>query len=590
MLALLALVACPAPDDTDTNTAETCEPRALVAPTPGFFADISDASGIRVDNFYSPAPAGMVINDHSRLAFADLDGDGLDEAVMHSLYPNATNGVPFEHLVFHNNGDGTFTDASDASGLRAVQAAFFAFADVDDDGDQDLYAGLDYDGLPADDVGIWLNDGAGTFTHLEDAGVETRDTMAANAVFFDMNLDGDVDLFVGNGGTSYGARDEFYFGNGDGTFTSASLLFRTKPAQPTNGSTACDWDDDGDQDVFAATYGVSIDNGVDHLWQNNNDEFVDVGASTGFFAEGTGNYWLSSTGNGRDLEDVDPADFVGGNGFGVDCGDVDGDGDLDILLAQISHSDADYSRKWSDPSLLLVNDGSADHRLTNVWLDRDLPYNEGDIDAAFTDLDNDGRLDISLSRDRKYESRYDVSEIDQQAWFGLYHQQPDGQFVSVGYQSGVNDPEAGLLRMKSAQNHAWSDIDGDGDLDLLVGGRDQGGGRPNFLFRNDLGQQNRWLEVGLEGDGEVVSRDAFGARLTVFFTDGTRLVREKKSSRGMYNSEDTRVQHVGLGDRPCIDHVEVRWPDGSVGVWSGAEVGEDQRVTLSWPDGLLVEP
>lgn len=586
MLVFLALFACTSRDSDTEPPAPICEPRALAPVTEAFFTDVSDASGIRVDNFYTPAPAGIVINDHSRLAFADLDGDGFDDVVMHSLYPNAVNGVPFEHLVFHNNGDGTFADVSDASGLRAVQAAFFAFADVDDDGDQDLYAGLDYDGLPDRDQGIWLNDGAGRFTHLADAGVELRTTTAANAVFFDMNNDGNVDLFVGTGGTSYATRDEVYFGNGDGTFTNATLVMRTKPAQPTNGTTACDWDDDGDQDVFAATYGVSIDNGVDHLWQNNGDSLVDVGEQTGFSALATGNYWLSSTGNGRDPEPVDPGAYVGGNGFGIDCGDVDEDGDLDILLSQISHSDAEYSRKWSDPSVLLVNDGSADHLLTNVWLDRGLPYNEGDVDAALADFDNDGRFDISVSRDRKYESRYDVTDLDQRAWFGLYHQLPDHNFESVGYTSGINDPAEVLLRMKSAQNHAWSDIDHDGDLDLLVGGRDQGGGRPNFLFRNELGDDNRWIAFRLVGDGAKVTRDAFGARLTVVFTDGTRLVREKKSSRGMYNSEDTRVLHVGLGDRPCIDHVDVRWPDGTTATWSGADVGEGRFVTLTWPDAL----
>ncbi|MFT6822144.1 MAG: hypothetical protein ACJATT_005979, partial [Myxococcota bacterium] len=96
------------------------EPRPLSIPATDFFTDISESSGIQVGNFAEDPVEGTVTNDHSRLAFADITGDGFDDIVMHSLFPNPDNGVPFEHLVFVNNGDGTFRDHSDASGLRDV--------------------------------------------------------------------------------------------------------------------------------------------------------------------------------------------------------------------------------------------------------------------------------------------------------------------------------------------------------------------------------------------------------------------------------------------------------------------------------------
>ncbi len=144
------------------------------------------------------------------------------------------------------------------------------------------------------------------------------------------------------------------------------------------------------------------------------------------------------------------------------------------------------------------------------------------------------------------------------------------------------------LSMKNAQNHAWSDIDHDGDLDLLVGGRDTGGGRPNFLFRNEIGHSNRWLAVRVEGDGQNVDRDAIGTRISIVFPT-EQLVREKKSSRGMYNSEDTRVLHFGLGNRGCDFTMLVRWPNGQTAEFPASAIGEDHYLKVSYPDGLIIE-
>jgi len=594
LIALFACLAANCGDDDDDDDLATgfqyeCNQTQPVVPTDNFFEDISDASGIRVDNFYPEPPAGTVINDHSRLAFADINGDGFDDAVMHSLFPNPQSGVPFEHLISLNNGDGTFTDFSDDSGLRNVQAGFFAFADIDNDGDQDLFSGLDIPDLSPHTSAIYLNNGDGVFAQLDDSGVEGTSAGAGNAVFGDFNNDGVLDLFVGIGHTSYYGRDELYFGNGDGTFEDVSNNLKNSPSQPSNGCVTSDYDNDGDLDIFVSTYGVSVSNGLNHLWENDGTgNFTQVAVERGFASLATGNYHLSSTGYGLDSEPgKEPGEYVGSNGFGIDCGDLDNDGDIDVFLTAISHpSSADNSRKWSDPSQVLINGGSeAGWYYENQWLARSLPFNEGDVDGAMIDFDNDGRFDLSLSRDRKYEGSYD--EIDQKAWFGLMRQLEDGSFESLGYVSGINDPDQEMYRMKSAQNHAWSDIDHDGDLDLLVGGRDQGGGRPNFLFRNDIGHQNRWLAVRLEGDGNYVNRDAIGTRVTL--SAGSELVmRENKSSRGMYNSEDTQVLHFGLGDLPCNYQLIVRWPDGEAANFDRGDFGDNMFIKISYPDSLEI--
>ena len=596
LLATLVSPGCSSDGGRPENTTDggigrvACTPRPLVQPTEDFFVDISAASGIQKGNFVPNPSVPIPINDHSRLAFADLDGDGRDDVVAHSLFPNPQKGIPFEHLVFVANGDKTFRDFADESGLRHVQAAFFVFGDVDNDGDQDCFAGLDI-ALESETSALYLNDGAGHFTKKEASGLEDA-KFAANGVFADFDGDARLDLYVGAGGSTNAVPDRLYLGNGDGTFIDASKRLKNRPSQPTNGVVACDYDDDGDLDVFVSHYGVSVALGWRTLWENDGSgNFTDVAEKRGFNALATGNSYLASTGRGRSAQPVAPSSYVGSNGFGIDCQDIDGDGHMDVWLAAISHPvDADESRRWSDPSMLFLNElGSGSPSFVNVALDRGIPFNEGDIDAAAVDFDNDGRVDLAVSRDRKYEESY--SNDEQKSWFGLMHQNADGTFTSIGLVSGINDRSGATDRAKAGQNIAWSDIDGDGDLDLLVGGRDNGGvGRANFLFENTIGQANGWLGVRLRGDGTHVNRDAIGARVTLIAPE-RRWVREVKSSRGTYSSADTRSLLFGLGDRACEGGLaqvalEVRWPDGETKRFEAGTFRLDGYVTIAYPDTL----
>jgi len=583
-------------DDSGTGL---CLTAAAVVPTTSFFTDVSSSSGIQDQNFVVNPPTPIPINDHSRLAVADLDGDGYDDIVMHNLFPDpqATPPVPFEHLVFLNNKDGTFTNFSDASGLRNVQAGSFLFGDVDNDGDEDVFAALDIP-LGTDGNVLLLNDGKGHFSVKASSGVEGQpgNTVAGSAAFGDFNGDGKLDLYVANGQTSYDASDQLFFGHGDGTFTEVTAkALPGNPAVPHNGVVACDYDNDGDLDIFVSTYGVSENNGHKILWENDGKgNFQDVALARGFAAQATGNYWLASTGNGTLIEpDAGPSTYDGSNGFGIDCDDIDGDGVDDILLATISHPvDSDPSRKWSDPTQLLINQGPAGgYAFKNEFLERGLPFNEGDIDTGLADFDNDGRLDYAITRDNKYEPNYTTPQ--QLSWLGLFHQESSGSFTSLGLVSGVNDldvPDAGdaaapIPRMKAGQNLAWLDFDRDGALDLLVGGRDHGGGRPNYLFRNTLGASNTWLAVHLTGDGQHVNRDAIGARVTLRFPSWT-VMRELKSSRGTYTSADTRTLHFGLGSLGCDFTLEVRWPDGTLTTLDGKTLPSNRFLTIDYTSGL----
>jgi len=640
-----------APVETNTEkapekTAPLCQKVDPVKPTKDFFVDISRQSGIQDGNFLRTFSKKVPINDHSRLAFADINGDGFDDIVAHSLYPNAQAGIPFQHLVFINNGDGTFKNFSDESGLRNVQAAFFAFADIDNDGDQDCFAGLDIP-LGNNTNQIYLNDGKGHFTRKANAGVEVANLFAANAVFADFNNDGKLDLYVGAGGTTYRMKDAFFLGNGDGTFSNATSRLYGNSQQPTNGTVTCDFDNDGDLDIIVSTYSTSTLRGANILWQNDGKgNFNNVARKLGFEALATGNYYLSATGFGQTPEPGKNANsYIGSNGFGIDCKDVNNDGNYDIFLTTISHPNVGVaSRQWSDPTQLLINLGaSGQFAFKNEFLKRKLPFNEGDVDGAMHDFDNDGRIDLSVSRENKYEKSY--NNVEQKGWFGLFHQQPDGSFKSLVSVSGINrlnttnsaslstcdaqtpcptgetcllsrcrqactkDDECtskddhcasywdaasskvlrfcrSSLQAKGVQNHAWADIDHDGDLDLLIGGRDKGGGRPNFLYRNDIGSKNRWLALRMFGDGKKINRDAIGARVSLLLKDGKVITREVQSSRGMYNSMDTKILHFGLADFDCDYEIKIRWPNGETKTIPRASIKENTFHKVTYPNTL----
>ncbi len=599
IVASMAVIACSSSSSNSGAPKIACKANTLTAISQNFFNDISASSGIQLNNFVPNPPKAIPINDHSRLAFVDLNSDGYDDIVMHNLYPDATAGIPFEHLVFINNHDKTFKDFSDASGLRNIQAGHFVFGDVDNDGDEDCFAGLDIE-LAGSTATLWLNDGSGHFTQKTGSGLEAI-KLSANGVFADFNNDGILDLFSGNGGTTVSALPNLYFGNGDGTFHDASAQLAGRSAQPGNGTVACDYDNDGDIDIFQANYGVSEHLGWQELWENDGSgNFTNVASSRGFNALATGNYYLSSTGYGTMPQPVDANSIYGSNGFGIDCADIDNDGNLDVWFATISHpdgADTDPSRQWSDPSQLLLNQGtSGSYAFKNVFLDRKLTFTEGDIDAAAVDFDNDGLIDLARTRDSKYDPNY--TTYDQLSWFGLAHQETDGTFTSVGKVSGINDESgttAATARMKAGQNMGWSDIDHDGDLDLLVGGRDDtGAGRANFLFENTIGQENGWIAIKLTGDGSHVNRDAIGARVTLSIggASGKKMMREVKSSRGTYSSADSRVLNFGLADQGCSGTtsqvaIDVRWTDGTTLHLDPGTFALNQYIAIDYTKGLL---
>lgn len=264
-----------------------------------------------------------------RMTVVDLDGDSHDDLVGVPAHDGEHSEPPedFAKLVLRAVGDGSFEDWTARSGLADAEVGLMVFGDVDNDGDQDLFGGtIQSAGL--DDVGIWLNDGAGTFSHAGRNGIEPEQlacgayTCTENqitATFADFNQDGALDLYVGGWYWSDGEtdlryspppRDKLYQGHGDGTFTDRTrrLGDQTHPEQGASdsfgraamGVAPGDYDNDGDFDLFVGNYGAGRPVGPDPdaplcepptyedqdlLWRNDGGlSFVDVAGALGMAA------------------------------------------------------------------------------------------------------------------------------------------------------------------------------------------------------------------------------------------------------------------------------------------------------------------
>jgi hypothetical protein len=403
----------------------------------------------------------------------------------------------------------------------------------------------------------------------------------------DFDRDGLLDLYLGMfndgdlSGNYYGpSPDELYRGDGTGAFYPESLPDQHNPltsqVEPdyagvprrTYGVCPADHDDDGDIDLFVNNYGAgrpAMDSPPlfwdwNLLWRNDGVmAMTDVGVASEVHATRRGIGGVEEE-TPLVMGRVTYPGPIGGNGFGCHWGDFDNDADLDLIVGTIAHPD--YSQ--SDRTMLHVNPGGAPGSLrvfTEESAARGLEYYEDELHTFFIDLDQDGRLDLAVSRLRGGSKQE------------FYLQGSDQRFARQTWaDTGVDIARPGPT--------LWLDVDGDGDLDFFM--PQSATGR---IFEN-RGAQNAWLTLDLVARAP---RDATGARVTLRSFVGAQL-REVIGGNGHYNTQQSRRVHFGLGGDSGAREVTIRWPDGEVQVLGDVRANVALKVVQGGEITLLPGP
>ena len=503
----------------------------------------------------------------SGCAFLDYDNDGwMDIFLVNTGRCDFFDPVhPPHNGLYKNNRDGTFTDVTAKAGvLGGVTFGMgVAVGDYDGDGYPDMYVtGYGHNIL-------YHNNGDGTFTDVTEKAGLADPNWSTSAAWFDYDNDGKLDLFVcsfvkysknnkvfcGDNklGKHYfciprvfeGRPSKLYRNNGDGTFTETGhLLGIGDHLCKAHGVVATDINNDGFLDLF-----VSNDTSANYLFLNHGGKhFEEIGFSAGVA--------YSEEGNPR-------------SGMGVDSGDYDNDGWMDLYVDNIDHQRFALYRNDHD---LTFTDVSG---IAGIGAATELRSGWG---IRFIDYDNDGWLDI-LQTDGHPDDM--VSSYDLDVHYHekplLFHNNQHGGFTNVSAHAGP-----AFQRRWGSRGLATGDYDNDGRIDAIA---NNNGAAPLLLHNvcGGDGARNHWLGILLVGTD--CNRDAVGARVRWGYA-GQHQWRLKTAGGSFLSAHDPRMI-LGIGRAERVDWLEVRWPQPSGRVERFTKLPVDRYIRIVEGKGIV---
>ena len=487
---------------------------------------------------------------------------------------------------------------------------------------------------------LYLNKGDFQFEDItEKSGTKGSGAWANGVTLVDINSDGFLDIYVCNSGWKVkpeACRNELYVNNGDLTFTEKAAAYGLDDASFSTQAVFFDMDQDNDLDLFLVNrperpyrtkeaYQLKrtrIQGASDKLFRNDNGKYVDISATSGIIQNGLGyglgvavgdinkdgwpdlyvtndyvepDYIYYNLGGGRFTEAGRyAASHMSNFGMGVDISDVNNDNWPDVFVADMAPDD-NYRQKTMmkpmnpDEFYWAVSNGfhfqymfntlhlnNKDNTFSDVAQMAGLATTDWSWSVLFEDLDNDAQKDLMITNgfrkefsnkdfikkaDKKMGKAMNKSMKDRMGVMqSLLLELPETKLKNYLFRNQDNlafqdvSAEWGFNEKSFSNGAAIIDLDQDGFLDIVINNIDE----EAYLYRN-TGNENKGLNVALRGpDGNV---QGLGAKLTLYQGSQTQF-KEYYTTRGFQSSINHGV-HFGLGDQP-VDSLKVLWPDGKV--------------------------
>ncbi len=478
----------------------------------------------------------------------DFDNDGFLDVMVSSW------GLHDQVRLFHNNGDGTFTDRTEEAGLMGLTGGLnMIHCDYNNDGFMDVMilrgAWMGSEGHYP--FSLLRNNGDFTFTDVTEEAGMLRLRPSHSAAWFDYNGDGWLDVFV-VAETKNGDKVacELYRNNGDGTFTECAAENGLDFVGFYKAAVTADYNNDGRPDIF-----LSRLDGPRKLLRNDGPAGAD---------KSPGARWK--------FTDVAYEAGIGGPPESFTCWffDYDNDGWPDILVTGYLIQDvgdiaADYLGLPYAGQRTKLYRNNGDGTFSDVSKECGLDKLLLSMGASFGDLDNDGWLDCYFGTGNP-----DLSVLIPNRMF-----RNDGgrRFQDVTTSGGFG-------QLQKGHGVAFGDINNSGTQDIytVIGGAVEGDHFQNQLFANP-GHGNNWLKLKLEG--VKTNRAALGARVKVVVQteEGERAMYRTVGTGGSFGSTTVR-QEIGLGKATVIRRVEIFWPvTGITQVVQGLEINHLYHIT-----------